>query len=125
MLVDTDVLVWVLRGNVRAARAVERLPIVALSIVTYMELAQGTRSKEELRALRATLAEWSPRIVAIDGLEDRLGTRAQRLCRGPHVYLSKDTLREGTRKPPRTPPRRQGPPATHGSRAVSAPRRGA
>lgn len=66
MLVDTDVLIWVLRGNARAARAVERLEPVALSIVTYIELVQGTRNKEELRILRAALAEWNPRVIPID-----------------------------------------------------------
>jgi predicted nucleic acid-binding protein len=66
MLVDTDVLIWVLRGSTRAARAVERIEHVALSAVTYIELVQGTRSKEELRILRAALAEWKPRIIPID-----------------------------------------------------------
>jgi predicted nucleic acid-binding protein len=66
MLVDTDVLIWYLRGNERAAEAIERLDPVRLSVVTYMELVQGMRSKDELRVLRSTLAEWGAEVRMID-----------------------------------------------------------
>ena len=55
MLVDTDVLIWFLRGQLSARRAVENCDSVDLSAVTYMELAQGARDKEELRLLRHTI----------------------------------------------------------------------
>ncbi|MEL6761822.1 MAG: PIN domain-containing protein, partial [Myxococcota bacterium] len=48
MLVDTDVLIWYMRGNPKAARALESLPDRALSAVTYMELVEGLRNKAEL-----------------------------------------------------------------------------
>jgi predicted nucleic acid-binding protein len=73
MLVDTDVLVWYLRGSERAAEALERLDPVRLSVVTYMELVQGMRSKDELRVLRSTLAGWGATVRMID---EAVSTRA-------------------------------------------------
>ena len=52
MLIDSDVLIWHLRGNAHAAQALEALPTWSISAVTYMELAQGCRSKAELRAIQ-------------------------------------------------------------------------
>ncbi len=73
MLVDTDVLIWYLRGNQKAAEALEELEEIDISVVTYMELVQGMRSKEELRVLRSTLAEWS---VGIRLIDEAISTRA-------------------------------------------------
>jgi predicted nucleic acid-binding protein len=45
MLVDTDVLIWYLRGHMGAAGFLDMLPKLALSAVTYMELVQGCRNR--------------------------------------------------------------------------------
>jgi predicted nucleic acid-binding protein len=55
MLVDTDVLVWNLRRNLRAAEALDTQPGFAVSSVTYMELVQGLQSKAEFRQVRKAL----------------------------------------------------------------------
>lgn len=39
MLIDTDVLVWLTRANVRAAQRLQRLPAWRVSTVTDIELA--------------------------------------------------------------------------------------
>lgn len=52
VLVDSDVLIWLARGNVRAARAIEKSGDWFISAVSYMELAQGCRNKAELKALQ-------------------------------------------------------------------------
>lgn len=57
MLFDTDVLIWVLRGNAKAAQAVDDCDRRSLSVVTYMELLQGARNKAEVRAIKAFLAD--------------------------------------------------------------------
>lgn len=57
MLFDTDVLIWVLRGNPKAAQAVDDCDRRSLSVVTYMELLQGARNKAEIRAIKAFLAD--------------------------------------------------------------------
>jgi len=66
MLVDTDVIIWYMRGNPRAAKVLERQGNLTLSAVTYMELIQGLRNKEEFQALRATLKAWNARILSLD-----------------------------------------------------------
>ena len=55
VLVDTDVLIWFLRGRSSAREAIARCPSVELSAVTWMELVQGVRDKNELRMLRRTI----------------------------------------------------------------------
>ena len=55
MLVDTDVLIWFLRGRRSAREAVARCRSVELSAVTYMEIVQGVRDKSELGMLRRTI----------------------------------------------------------------------
>jgi predicted nucleic acid-binding protein len=65
MLVDTDVLIWFMRGDHRAATAISELPQPALSVVTYVELVQGMRNKLELNALRVTLTELGAKVLPI------------------------------------------------------------
>jgi len=73
MLFDTDVLIWVLRGNAKAAQAVDDCDRRLLSVVTYMELLQGARNKTEIRAIKAFLAD--SRFTAIP-LSENIGHRA-------------------------------------------------
>ena len=55
MIVDTDILIWFLRGRSEAARFLDTCDPVLLSAVTYMELVQGMRNARELQILRRTL----------------------------------------------------------------------
>ena len=77
MLVETDVLIWNLRGNARAADRLDAMPGFLLSAATYMELVQGVRDKSELRALRQALSFWSARVVQVD---EAISARACFLC---------------------------------------------
>ena len=56
MLVDTDVLIWHLRGYPRATQKLDSFSTLTISAVTYMELLQGLRSKAEMNALQQSLA---------------------------------------------------------------------
>ena len=56
MLVDTDVLIWHLRGYPKATQRLDQLPKLILSAVTYLELVQGMRSRSELLALQKSFA---------------------------------------------------------------------
>jgi predicted nucleic acid-binding protein len=51
-LVDTDVLIWYLRGNQNAYDLIHSIGEFTISAVTYMELVQGMSNKEELRNLK-------------------------------------------------------------------------
>ena len=66
MLVDTDVLIWYLRGNEKAREIIDGLPTFSISVVTYMELVQGMRNKGELIELRRALRDWKAKIVYIN-----------------------------------------------------------
>ena len=55
MLIDTDVLIWMTRGHAGAAQRLSQSMPWKLSAVTYIELAQGCRSKAELMRLKKGL----------------------------------------------------------------------
>jgi predicted nucleic acid-binding protein len=55
MLVDTDVLIWHLRGYAQATRRLDTLDALTLSAVSYIEVLQGMRNKTELAALKKML----------------------------------------------------------------------
>jgi predicted nucleic acid-binding protein len=56
MLVDTDVLIWHLRGYAQATQILDSLTSLTISAVTYLELLQGLRNKTEMTALQQSLA---------------------------------------------------------------------
>ena len=47
MIFDTDIFIWVQRGNEKAARLMEKTEHRYLSIQTYMELLQGAKDKTQ------------------------------------------------------------------------------
>ena len=55
VLVDTDVLIWHLRGYAQATRRLDQLDALTLSSVSYLELLQGMRNKAELVAVKKML----------------------------------------------------------------------
>ncbi len=65
MVIDTDVLIWYMRGNGKAYQVVENLDNFFISVVTYMELVQGLRNKKELNHLRKALHGWNAQILYI------------------------------------------------------------
>lgn len=66
MLIDTDVLIWNLRGNQQAADLLDHAGGFRLSAVSYMELIQGVRDKAELGILRRSLQYWDARVQPLD-----------------------------------------------------------
>ena len=71
--VDTDVLIWYLRGNEKAKQLLEKQDSFFISVVTYMELVQGMRNKKELTLLRGALRNWNARILFIN---EEISTKA-------------------------------------------------
>ena len=65
MVIDTDVLIWYMKGNQNAYKAIENSKPFFISVVTYMELIQGMRDKNELNNLRRALHTWDSRILYI------------------------------------------------------------
>jgi predicted nucleic acid-binding protein len=65
MVIDTDVLIWYMKGNEKAQRAIENSTNFFVSVVTYMELVQGMRNKKELNNFRKALHVWNSEILYI------------------------------------------------------------
>lgn len=83
MIFDTDVLIWTLRGNLRAARVIEAEDVRAISIVSGMELFQGARDKKEMAILRDFIQEFD-----VLPLTENVGFRAS-------IYMEEYALKAG------------------------------
>ena len=66
IIIDSDVLIWYMRGNLKAKKAIEKLNGFFISVVTYMELVQGMRNKRELTLLRSALRKWNAKVLFIN-----------------------------------------------------------
>ena len=64
-LVDTDVMIWYLRGNEKARELLHSLDF-CISSITYMELLQGMRNKQELKQFQKMVKAWNIKVVYID-----------------------------------------------------------
>lgn len=85
MLFDTDVVIWSLRGNKKAAAFLDLFETKRISVITYMELAQGARNKDELKAIKSFLEETGFYIVP---LTENIGHRAS-------IYVEQYSLKSG------------------------------
>jgi predicted nucleic acid-binding protein len=85
MLIDTDVLIWLFRGRASAKRALEACDAVQLSAITYMELVQGMRNKDEFRSLRKSIHDHNWEILP---LSENISHRAT-------VYIENYALSDG------------------------------
>ena len=65
ILIDSDVLIWHTRGHERAKARLAQIDPWQISTITYLELAQGCRNKEELRRVKRGLALKKTRIIPI------------------------------------------------------------
>ncbi len=64
-LIDTDVLIWYLRGNKKSYELIHNLNGFCISSITYMELIQGMRDKRELKLLQKTLKNWEVKAIYV------------------------------------------------------------
>jgi hypothetical protein len=65
MVIDSDVLIWYMRGNEKAYQLIENSYNFFISVITYMELVQGMRNKQELIKLRKALNAWNAQILYV------------------------------------------------------------
>jgi predicted nucleic acid-binding protein len=87
MIFDTDVLIWVQRGNIKAARAVENADPRSISVLTYMELLQCARNKEQQGYIRDFLINQNFETIP---LTENIGHRAA-------IYIEEYSMSSGLR----------------------------
>ena len=73
MLYDTDILIWVQRGNERAAKLIDKGEEKYLSIQSYMELLQGAKNKTHHKYVKDFISEFEFSILP---LTENIGHRA-------------------------------------------------
>jgi len=66
LIIDTDVLIWYLRGNKKAKGIVENSIPFSVSVITYMELIQGMKNKDEFKLFQKQMQRWNTDIIQID-----------------------------------------------------------
>ncbi len=73
MIFDTDILIWVQRGNEKAAKLIEKDEERHLSIQSYMELLQGARNKTHHKYVKDFISEFEFSILPFT---ENIGHRA-------------------------------------------------
>lgn len=66
MIVDTDVLICASRGNAKAKRVLDRNRGFRISVVTYVEVIQGARNKEEVQKFQKGLRLWAAMVLHLN-----------------------------------------------------------
>lgn len=73
MIFDTDVFIWMQRGNRKAAALVDATPERFLSVQSYMELLQCAQDKKQQRLVKQFLADLAFTVLP---LSESIGHRA-------------------------------------------------
>lgn len=87
MIFDTDIFIWIQRGDEKAARLVDREEERFLSIQTYMELLQCARDKKQHSVTKRFLKDFNFKVLP---LTENIGHRAA-------VYVEEYALSHGVR----------------------------
>ncbi|KAA3663050.1 MAG: type II toxin-antitoxin system VapC family toxin [Calditrichaeota bacterium] len=87
MLFDTDIFIWVQRGNKKAANLMQKSNVRYLSIQTQMELLQCARDKPQHRYVKDFITTFGFSILP---LTENIGHRAS-------IYIEEYTLASGLR----------------------------
>ena len=87
MIFDTDIFIWIQRGNAQAAQLVERDDERWLSVLTYMELLQSAENRQQQEHTRRFLKDFGFRTLP---LTENIGHRAA-------VYIETYSLAHGLR----------------------------
>jgi len=91
-LVDTDVIIWHMRGNQKARDTIYRVENPAISIITQMELVQGLRNKQEQAALHRFLDQRGFEVLPVTGVISQRALFLMEEWRLSHQMLMADAL---------------------------------
>jgi len=87
MIFDTDILIWVQRGNAKASKLLEQTDQKFLSIQSYMELLQCAKNKTQHQYTRDFLKDFEFQVLP---LTENVGHRAL-------IYVEEYALTTGLR----------------------------
>ena len=87
MIFDTDIFIWVQRGNKKAARLINRSKERFLSVYTYLELLQSAKNKQQHHCINDFLSSFGFVVLPLSG---NIGHRAL-------IYIQEYTLPHGLR----------------------------
>lgn len=73
MIFDTDIFIWVQRGNLAAAELIEGDRDRQLSVQSYMELFQGAKNKQQHKVIRDFILDFGFSVLP---LTENIGQRA-------------------------------------------------
>ena len=87
MIFDTDIFIWVQRGNEKAAKLMEKAENKCLSIQTYMELLQSAKNKTQHKYVKDFISSYGFIVLPFT---ENIGHRAS-------IYIEEYTLSSGIR----------------------------
>lgn len=87
MIFDTDIFIWVQRGNEKAAKIMDKVKERYLSIQTYMELFQSAKNKKQHEYIKDFLSSYGFLILPFT---ENIGYRAS-------IYIEEYTLSSNLR----------------------------
>jgi predicted nucleic acid-binding protein len=87
VIFDTDMFIWVQRGNLKAAQLIEGADKRLLSVQSYMELLQGAENRRQHELTKSFLRDFGFSILP---LSENIGHRAA-------VYIEEYSLSHGLR----------------------------
>ena len=87
MIYDTDILIWIQRGNKKAANLIDKNIPRFISVQTYMELLQCANSKKQQQITRDYLHDFDFKIIP---LTENIGHRAS-------IYIEEYSMANGLR----------------------------
>ena len=85
VIFDTDIFIYIERGNLKAAKILNDTSDRYLSVQTYMELLQGAKNKEQLKRVKKFISEMG--FITLP-LTENVGHRAL-------IYIEQHTLSGG------------------------------
>jgi len=87
MIFDTDIFIWIQRGNEKASKLTDHTADRFLSILSYMELLQCAQNKSQHKHTKDFLSEYNFRVLPIT---ENIGHRAS-------IYIEEYSLSSGIR----------------------------
>lgn len=87
MIFDTDIFIWIQRGNEKATKLMERTEERHLSVQSFVELLQGAKNKKQHKYIKDFLTSFDFSVLP---LTENIGHRAS-------IYIEEYTLASGLR----------------------------